>query len=105
MDLARTLPEDTLMLPGHEYTMSNLSFCSKAEGKSNAKILEYTNIFKARLDSGRPTIPTSLREEKLYNVFMRTNEKELQQAIGESDPVKAMKILREWKNSGNKPSL
>ena len=77
MNLACSLPEDTVMLPGHEYTMANLTFCAKVEGQSNAKIAEYANIFQARLDSGRPTIPTTLREEKLYNVFMRTNESDL----------------------------
>jgi hydroxyacylglutathione hydrolase len=65
------------MLPGHEYTMANLDFCAKAEGKSNPKIAEYKSIFKARLDSGFPSIPSTLGEEKLYNVFMRTNEKSL----------------------------
>tara|TARA_B110000285_G_scaffold83430_1_gene95911 strand:- start:44 stop:397 length:354 start_codon:yes stop_codon:yes gene_type:complete len=77
MNLARSLPQDTIMLPGHEYTMANLDFCAKAEGRSNPKIAEYKSIFKARLDSGFPSIPSTLGEEKLYNVFMRTNEKSL----------------------------
>ena len=62
-----------MMLPGHEYTLANLTFCAKVEGKSNQNIAEYFSIFKQRLESGRPTIPTTLGEEKLYNVFMRTN--------------------------------
>jgi hydroxyacylglutathione hydrolase len=93
-NLARTLPEDTLMLPGHEYTMSNMAFCAKAEGRTNKKIGEYAQKFQSRLNSGRPTIPTSLREEKEFNVFMRTTDPVLQQALGESDPVECMHILR-----------
>jgi len=102
MNIARSLPEDTLMLPGHEYTISNLNFCSQAEGKTNPKIGEYMKIFQDRVDSGRPTIPTTLREEKLYNVFMRSTDPALQQSIGENDPVKAMHILRDWKNNGSR---
>ena len=46
MNLAMTLPEDTLMLPGHEYALANLAFAAKAEGKVNPKIAEYAAIFK-----------------------------------------------------------
>ena len=38
MDVALELPEDTKMFCGHEYTMANLAFCDKAEGKSNPSI-------------------------------------------------------------------
>jgi hypothetical protein len=41
MNIARSLPEDTLMLPGHEYTMTNMGFAEKAEGRSNPKIREF----------------------------------------------------------------
>ena len=46
MDVARARPDDTLVFPGHEYTMANMKFCDKAEGSSNKKISEFTNTFK-----------------------------------------------------------
>lgn len=45
-NLACSLPEDTMMLPGHEYTLANLTFCAKVEGKTNQNIAEYFSIFK-----------------------------------------------------------
>jgi hydroxyacylglutathione hydrolase len=35
MDLMNTLPLDTKIFCGHEYTRSNLKFCMKAEGSIN----------------------------------------------------------------------
>ena len=100
MNIARTLPQDTILLPGHEYTMANMKFAKLAEGETNPKIAEYTNMFQARLDSGKPTIPTTLKQEPEYNVFMRATVPVLQQAIGCTDPVQAMHTLRQWKNTG-----
>jgi hydroxyacylglutathione hydrolase len=78
MDVARALPEDTIVLCGHEYTMANLKFCNTAEGQSNGKVAEFTKMFQERLDSGRPSIPTTMGEEKQFNVFMRCREPALQ---------------------------
>ena len=67
MDLMLTLPEDTKMFCGHEYTKANFEFVLKIEDKSN-----YWQEFKAILDSGSWTTPSVLKLEKEYNVFMRT---------------------------------
>ena len=101
MDIALTLPDDTKMFCGHEYTMSNFAFCAKAEGKSNPAISQFAEIYKNKLSEGFCTVPSLLGDEKQYNVFMRCRNVDLQNAIGESDPQKAMHILREWKNTGN----
>lgn len=50
-------------------------------------------------------MPTTIADEKRYNVFMRCEEPEMLKKLGTEDPVEAMRILREWKNTGNKPSL
>ena len=38
MDIMLTLPDDTKMFCGHEYTKANFEFCLKAEGPSNQDI-------------------------------------------------------------------
>ena len=38
MDIARSLPDDTKIFCGHEYTKSNFEFCMKAEGATNKNI-------------------------------------------------------------------
>jgi hypothetical protein len=60
-------------------------------------------MFLEKLSKGAFTVPSLLVNEKTYNVFMRSRESDLQQAIGVSDPVQAIANLREWKNTGKKP--
>lgn len=38
MDVINTLPNDTKVFVGHEYTLKNLEFCKKAEGATNPNI-------------------------------------------------------------------
>ena len=66
MDLMLTLPEDTSIFCGHEYTKANFEFVLKIEDKS-----AYWAKYKAMLDSGTWTTPSLLKDEKEFNVFMR----------------------------------
>ena len=77
MDVALSLPEDTKMFCGHEYTMANLKFCQTAEGKTNKAIEEFAQFYKQKLDDGIYTVPSLLSDEKHYNVFMRCRNPEL----------------------------
>jgi len=66
----KKLPSDTKIYCGHEYTLQNSLFCSKYD-KNNKnlkkKILEIKNKVKKNL----PTIPSTLKEELTYNIFLR----------------------------------
>ena len=66
----KKLPPDTKIYCGHEYTLQNSLFCSKYD-KNNKnlkkKILEIKNKVKKNL----PTIPSTLKEELTYNIFLR----------------------------------
>lgn len=105
MDLMLKMPEDIKIFCGHEYTRANFDFCIKAEGATNADIGAYWDVYKAKLDNKEYTIPSVMKDEKKYNVFMRCREPSLAQIFGTDDPEKIMHALREWKNSGNKPAL
>lgn len=95
MDTVRGLPDDTKLFVGHEYTLPNMEFCQKTEGESNPKIGEFLEKYTSLLNKGDFTVPSILRDEKLYNVFMRCREPELQEAMGEKDPAKLMHLIRE----------
>ena len=82
-----------------------MEFCQLAEGNSNPAISEATENFQKLKASGMHTVPSLIRDELRYNVFMRCREPNLQQSVGETDPAKCMHILREWKNKGQKPNL
>ena len=52
---------------------------------------------------GMWTVPTTLDEEKTFNVFMRCFDADIQKVCGQNDPAKTMGLLRQWKNTGTKP--
>ncbi|KAL5694808.1 hypothetical protein EMGR_002216 [Emarellia grisea] len=89
-----SLPDDTRVYPGHEYTRSNVKFCLTVSQSEPIKKLEaYAN--QHQQTQGKFTIG----DEKLHNVFMRVNDPEIQKKTGKTDPVEVMAALREMKNA------
>ncbi|KAL7746379.1 hypothetical protein RI367_008309 [Sorochytrium milnesiophthora] len=89
-----SLPNDTLVYCGHEYTVSNLKFAHHVEpdSKDIADKLKWS-------EQQSCTVPSSIGEEKLINPFMRCSMAELQQSLQVSDTVSAMEKLRNLKNN------
>jgi len=69
------LPDDTMIYPGHEYTLSNGKFCAHIEPE-NTDIAERMDEVRALRDAGKPTIPVSLATEKKTNVFLKSKSPE-----------------------------
>jgi len=89
-----SLPDDTKVFPGHEYTKSNVKFALSVLPNEDVKKLQsYAENHKET--QGKFTIG----DEKKHNVFMLMNHPEIQKATGASDPVDVMSKLREMKNS------
>lgn len=59
----------------------------------------------AQRQSGLWTCPTTLSEEKTYNVFMRCFDADMQALTGTNNANDCMGYLRQWKNSGQRPNL
>ena len=70
MDRASELPKDTKIFCGHEYTVKNLEFAILAE-PDNKKIVDKQNFVSDLVKNGQYSVPSVLREELDYNVFMR----------------------------------
>lgn len=66
----KTLPDDTHIYPGHEYTQSNAVFCLHME-PDNAALQNRADQINDLRVQGKPTIPVSLGLEKETNVFLR----------------------------------
>jgi hydroxyacylglutathione hydrolase len=66
----RELPESTLLYPGHEYTVRNLQFAAHVEPR-NAHIAALLPQAEALRAQGRPTVPTTLGQERDINPFLR----------------------------------
>lgn len=93
----KKLPDDTLIYPGHEYTLNNLKFALTLE-PDNLDLQKRIQELSSRTKS---TIPSTIECEKKTNPFLRANEvklKENLQMSGGSDTDVFAKI-RELKDS------
>lgn len=96
-----SLPEQTRVYFGHEYTRKNLNFAKMVEpdNKATAKLVD-------SLSAGTsPTTPTTLQQEKEVNPFLRCDSPSIieyltsQGETGLSDPVRVFSQLRKRRNS------
>jgi hydroxyacylglutathione hydrolase len=67
------LPEATRIYSGHEYTLSNARFSAHIEPE-NAAIAARLSTVEAMRAGGMPTVPTTVREERATNVFLRARD-------------------------------
>lgn len=77
----RALPENTRVYCGHEYTVDNLSFAASLE-PHNAEVAGRLCAARAAQSSGRPTIPSTIAEEKRTNPFLRADDPAMARAVG-----------------------
>ncbi len=66
----KKLPSDTKIYCGHEYTLQNSLFCSKYD-KNNKNLKKKILEIKHKLEKNLPTIPSTIKEELTYNIFLR----------------------------------
>lgn len=98
------LPDNVKIYCGHEYTLANLNFAKLVE-PNNPHILKKIEHIRALREVNKPSLPSLVGEEKLYNPFLRCNEPEVSQAAENyagkhlTNPVEVFTILREWKNN------
>ncbi|XP_073108529.1 hydroxyacylglutathione hydrolase 2, mitochondrial isoform X2 [Elaeis guineensis] len=75
-----SLPDETNIYCGHEYTLSNLQFALSIE-PNNEALQEYATHVAHLHSKKLPTIPTTLKKEKLCNPFLRTSSPEIRQNL------------------------
>ncbi len=97
------LPEDTRVYCGHEYTLSNIKFARAAE-PDNGQLPILEARMQALRDAGKPTLPSTIAQEKATNPFVRVQAagviKSASTRAGKtlSDPVSVLAEIRDWKN-------
>jgi len=79
------LPDDTRVYCGHEYTEKNLRFAATLEPGNRALRDKLAAVEQLRR-AGRPTVPSTVGEEKATNPFLRTDSPELAAAVRERRP-------------------
>ena len=97
----RGLPDATRIYCGHEYTQSNVKFALSLD-KDNAALKTRADQVAHQRAANKPTIPTTIGEEKQTNIFLRADERSVAVAVGMSGKPAADVFgeLRERKNKG-----
>ena len=74
------LPDDTAVYCGHEYTEKNLRFAATLE-PANARLRDKLARVQETRKAGKPTVPSSIADEKATNPFLRTDSPELAASV------------------------
>lgn len=103
MDYFKSLPDQTEVYCTHEYSLANLTFAEAVEPE-NSDIKNTTKNCIALRESDKPTLPSTIAQEKAINPFMRTNAPGVIAAAERfsgskaTSEVEVMTAIREWKN-------
>jgi hydroxyacylglutathione hydrolase len=95
----RRLPDPTRVYCAHEYTQSNIRFALSVDG-GNAALRDRSRRVDALRAEGRPTVPSTMAEERATNPFLRADQVELARGIGldAADPVAVFAAVRKAKD-------
>ena len=66
----KSLPKETKIYCGHEYTLNNSKFCLKHDSE-NSSLLKKIEFIKQQRNNNLPTIPSTLQDEIDCNIFLR----------------------------------
>lgn len=94
-----TLPPDTILYCGHEYTSSNAKFALTVEPENEALQRRAAEVAELRA-GGAPTLPVRLKAERDANPFLRADSPAIQKRLGlEGRPLdEIFTKLREMKD-------
>lgn len=70
LQVFETMPADTIVYSGHEYTAANAEFALSIEPDNKALRARAEEISRMRAE-GKPTVPTTIAEELQTNPFLR----------------------------------
>lgn len=79
--LRASLPGDTAIYCGHEYTLANARFALSVDPDNAALKRRFADIEALRAE-GRPTLPTTMADELATNPFLRPEDPAIQARLG-----------------------
>jgi len=97
------LPGATRVCCAHEYTEANLRFALEVE-PGNGALRERLERVRALRQEGRPSLPSTLEEERATNPFLRCREPAVREAAERwagrplGSPPEVFAALRAWKD-------
>ena len=69
----KSLPEETRVYCGHEYTLNNSKFCIKFDPE-NLNLKKKVDDIKKKIKNGLPSVPSTIKDELECNIFLRAND-------------------------------
>ena len=75
-----SLPDETRVYCGHEYTLKNLEFAAELEPGNRVLALKLARV-RALRERHQPTVPSTIAEEKATNPFLRVESPELAASV------------------------
>ena len=96
----KKFPNDTKIYCGHEYTKKNSDFCLSID-KKNSHLIQKINEVKRNIKNGTPTVPSILHDEIKCNIFLRSDNTEIQKQLGinSGNPIETFRKLRDLKDN------
>jgi len=97
------LPDDTKVYCAHEYTLNNLRFAASVEA-NNQEIMNRISFVTALRDKNLPSLPSTMKEEKETNPFLRCGVLEVKWNVEKQvnrkleSLVETFAMLRKWKD-------
>jgi hydroxyacylglutathione hydrolase len=88
-----SLPDDTLIYCGHDYTLENYEFASGIE-PNNKVVKERLEQVRQMLKRGELTVPSTMLQERNTNCFLRAGTPELKTAL-EMQDAQAVEVFAE----------
>ena len=93
-----SLPNETMLFCGKEYTVKNLKFAKQIE-PDNSMIDHKAKHAEAIRANGDFTVGSKLMEEHLYNPFIRCTKEDFIKTIAdEQDPFRVFAKIRKLKD-------
>ncbi|KJP88363.1 hydroxyacylglutathione hydrolase [Plasmodium fragile] len=96
IEKVKGLRKETLIYCGHEYTLNNLRFAMSFE-KDNEHMKNKMKEVEEKVNSRKPSVPSTIEQEYLINPFFRTQH--YTEKFDTTDEVKILDKLRELKNN------
>jgi hydroxyacylglutathione hydrolase len=94
-----TLPADTLVYCGHDYTLENYEFAVTID-PANRRLQDRLAEIQKTLEYGGLTVPSTIAQERATNLFLQADHPHVQAVLGLSgaDPARVFAELRSRKD-------
>tara|TARA_B100000989_G_scaffold290885_1_gene264653 strand:- start:69 stop:410 length:342 start_codon:yes stop_codon:yes gene_type:complete len=96
----KSLPENTKIYCGHEYTQKNLEFCIKFNPNNKYLVIKKKNV-NEKINNGKPTLPSTIADEIKTNIFLRYNDLDVKKQLNltEASDLEIFSKLRDLKDN------